>query len=168
MMGIDNDRELSEQLGRLPREAEPERDLWPGVAAGLRGDPSLGFRSRPRLWTPLVQAAAAAVVLFATGLASGLAIGATRAGGEPGSVSTAMELAAAVQRTGTEYVAALAAFNAIVDSLSVDARVQGRDAALAALYGAAQEVALLEVASRDQVELPVGSEDPEELPTVRF
>jgi hypothetical protein len=169
MTDMDDDRELSGQLGRLPREAEPEHDLWPGVVARLRGDPSLGFRSRPRPWLPFVQVAAAAV-LFAAGLGSGLAIGTARAGGAAGveSVSTAMELAAAVQRTGTEYVAALAAFSAIVDSLSVEARVQGRDAALAALYGAAQEVALLEVASREQIELSVGSEDPAELPTVRF
>lgn len=167
MTGIEDDRELSERLGRLPQDAEPERDLWPGVAAALPAVPEPGVRSRARTWTPFVQAAAAAV-LFAAGLGSGLAIGAARSNGELGPVSSAMELAAEVQRTGTEYVAALAAFNAIVDSLSLDTRVQGRDAALAALYGAAQEVALLEFASRGQMDTPVGLEDPVELPTVRF
>ena len=80
-----------------------------------------------------------------------------------------MDLAAEVQRTGTEYVTALAAFAAVVDSLSEDVRIQGREAAIAALMGAAQEWGALRGTSPDDNEIfKTVSSERDELATVRF
>ncbi len=138
-----------EALGALPREAEPTHDLWPEIAGRLgqqqmvgatgaaQGGPDAGIRRSGWL------RAAAAIVLFGAGSASGFALG-SRDGARPdGSLDEALALAAEVQRTGSEYIAALAAFTAVMDSLSSDARGQGTDAALATLYGAANQLAIL-------------------------
>jgi hypothetical protein len=80
-------------------------------------------------------------VIFAAGGLGGFLMADRGPGAEPAAaIDEALALAAEVQRTGTEYVAALAAFAAVVDSLSADARTQGRDAAIATLFGAASEL----------------------------
>lgn len=127
---------LLRALAELPTEADPSRDLWIGITQRIH--------ARPRwlLRTPATQVAAAALI-FLFGLGSGWAVSTA---GDPRprpTVENAMQLAAEVQRTGSEYVAALAALAAVVDSVSADIRLQGRDAALATLYGAATELALL-------------------------
>lgn len=121
-----------ERVGALPRDAAVVPEQWDAIAEAI-----LPRRAGAPWWAQ----AAAAVILFAGGLAGGF-LAATRRPEPPrASIDAAMELAAEVQRTGSEYVAALAAFSAVVDSLSTDARVQGRDAAIATLVGAASEMA---------------------------
>ena len=131
MAGDTEMERLVERLGALPREAGSGTDGWPAVRARISPG---GGRSR---WIR----AAAATLIFAAGGLGGFLIG--DRGGEAGpstSIDQALTLAAEVQRTGTEYVAALAAFAAVVDSISADVRAQGRDAAIATLFGAAHEL----------------------------
>lgn len=166
------------RLERLPGEADPSRDLWPEIAtriagdawgggarseapAGLRGPDAVGRAARfgRGRW---VQAAAA-VAIFALGGIGGWAVTRPSAPPEEASIDQALALAAEVQRTGSEYVAALAAFVSVVDSLSGDVRSQGRDAAIATLYGASRELVALDQAT------PVGraaAEGPR--PPIRF
>jgi len=62
-----SDADLRWQLRQLPREVEPDRDLWPGIAAGIH---SRGQR-RPRRW--LIGLAMAASLLLAVGVGMGVA-----------------------------------------------------------------------------------------------
>ena len=159
MNEFDSDRELVDRLRDLPTEADPATDLWPGVETRVAG------RRRPTgLWSHFALLAAASVI-FVAGLGSGLAIAATRAPTTEPTLRDAMQLASEVQRTGTQYVAALAAFAVIVDSLSVEVRDQGRQAAFATLLGATQEWAALNGGAT--VIRSVNNEQ-EKLPTVRF
>ena len=123
--------ELIDRLGALPTETEPGEDGWPAIRARIEP------RRSPRTWW---KQAAAAAVIFVAGLTGGF-LAAKSEGVPSSSIDEALTLAAEVQRTGTEYVAALAAFSAVIDSLSADARTQGRDAAIATLFGAASELA---------------------------
>ena len=75
------------------------------------------------------------LLVFGTGVAFGF----TRTTPAAPQPVSAINLAAEVQRTGTQYVTALAAFAAVVDSLSENVRLQGREAAITALLAAAQE-----------------------------
>jgi hypothetical protein len=146
--------ELTERLANLPREAVVARDLWPGIEARM----ATGSWARGTLLQ-----IAAAILIFVLGASGGFAAG-TRAGpGADRSIDGALQLATEVQRTGSEYVAALAAFTSMVDSLSADARAQGRDAAVATLFGAATQLASLTGAS--SVPPPAGGAD---LGKVRF
>ncbi|MBB5015098.1 hypothetical protein [Rehaibacterium terrae] len=63
---IRNDSELRWQLRQLPREREPGRDLWPGIAAQL-GPQGLTPASRVSRWR-LPGLATAAVAVLAVGL----------------------------------------------------------------------------------------------------
>jgi hypothetical protein len=124
--------DLTDRLAALPSEADSGTDGWPAIEARLRSHRRTG-------WLKV----AAAVALFAAGAGGGFFARGTLEAPSPGSIDEALVLASEVQRTGTEYVAALAAFAAVVDSLSVDVRSQGRDAAIATLFGAANELAAL-------------------------
>ncbi len=130
--------EWLERAAALPRSAEVVPEQWERISSAIRP-----LERRPRWWVQI----AAAAILFAGGLAGGFAAGSRRAPPPrtvvDRSIDEAMTLAAEVQRTGSEYVAALAAFTAVVDSLSADVRTQGRDAALATLVGAASELVVL-------------------------
>lgn len=92
--------------------------------------------------------AAASIGIFAAGAASGIL---TMRGADSASVGSAeglsgdepLALAAEVQRTGSEYVAALAALTAADNSLPESARLQGRDVAWATLRGAVSHLAAL-------------------------
>lgn len=126
-----------ERISALPEAADVVPDQWDGIRAAI--ERRTARRPDRRRWVQI----AAAVTLLAAGLAGGYAAGQRQATAPRSSIDEAMELAAEVQRTGSEYVAALAAFTAVVDSLSDDVRLQGRDAAIATLVGAATELAAL-------------------------
>lgn len=163
MTAHDPERAIAERLAALPKDADPRSDLWHDIAARIRSEPVFQRGST------LVQLAAASVI-FAVGLGTGLAVsgGAPQPSVQP-SAMAAMQLAAEVQRTGTEYVAALAAFASAVDSLSADARRQGREAAIAALLGAAKEWADLSgVVPEDLALYRTISSERDEVATVRF
>jgi len=136
----------NEALSSLPAEADPSRDLWPGIESRLDAAPAVEPRQGARgssFLRPWLQAAAA-IALFAAGAASGLGLGRTPESKLPASsMDEALALAAEVQRTGSEYVAALAAFTSVVDSLSSDVRGQGTSAAFATLYSAVGQLAAL-------------------------
>jgi len=156
-MERDHDADLEsiiERLRELPREAKAGDDGWPAVRERIAPQGLRVVATHPT-WLR----AAAAVVLFAAGGLGGFFI--ARTDGSEKSASRfdeALALAAEVQRTGTEYVAALAAFAAVVDSLSADVRAQGRDAAIATLFGAANELAVIGGAP-DGVIVPVSAAD---------
>jgi len=54
-----NERELLEAVGRLPKNIEPPRDLWPGI------ERRLGGRRVPWAWMALAAAASVAALLVA-------------------------------------------------------------------------------------------------------
>ena len=124
------------RLASLPREAEPARDLWPGIEARIAARPPR--RASALLRLVAVFRLAAALLLFAGGLAVGQVWGRSSAAIEPdhGPMAAAEE----VQRAGTEYVAALAALRG--ESRS-EVRAQGQEAALSTFYGAAHELTRL-------------------------
>ena len=126
-----NEEDLIQRLGSLPREAGPARDLWPEIEART-GRPTIRRRS------PLLRLAAA-LLLFASGVAVGLFWGRS-ASVPPPPPSHPLAAAEEVQRTGTEYVAALAALRGEPRSA---VRTQGREAAFSTLYGAAHELSRL-------------------------
>ena len=153
---------LTARLSALPRVANPAADGWcalharlvaeevasapPAVAVGkvISLDAHRSRRASLSAWVP--QAAAAALLL-------GIGFGGGRLSGAPNSreamlvaadtVATAMAAAVRVQRAGTEYVAAVANFVAASrggDSLMA---AQGREATIAACYGASRELTRL-------------------------
>jgi hypothetical protein len=123
-----NEEDLAQRLGSLPREAGPARDLWPEVEARIASGPPA------RRSSPLLRLAAA-LLLFASGVAVGLLWG--RSATDAPTPRHPMAAAEEVQRTGTEYVAALAALRGEPRS---EVRTQGREAAFSTLYGAAHEL----------------------------
>jgi hypothetical protein len=145
------EQDLLLRLAALPQEAEPAGDLWPGIAARITGNeaPVAGpVRSlRRRSW---IQAAAA-LLLFTSGVAVGHRWGMEPATTMPQSSQSPRTVhpqrdplapAVEVQRTGTEYVAALRRL--AEGPGSPVARDQGREAALSAFYGAANELVRLD------------------------
>jgi anti-sigma factor RsiW len=149
---------LTARLSALPRVATPAADGWPALRARLLADEaasapaavpvtkvvSLDAHRRRAVpaWVP--QAAAAALLLgvgFGGGRLSG-APSAAEAALAADTLATAMQAAVRVQRAGTEYVAAVAQLVAFAgrDTLMAD---QGREAAIAACYGATRELTRL-------------------------
>lgn len=139
-------------LEALPREREPGRLLEERVVTALRGEGLLRSRagaaprgSRNAWWS---AAAAAAVALFAGGVAVGQALAARSAADTVAALreADARATAAVVQRTGSAYVTAVAALADRRGSGALqpsDAR-QGSEVALAALRAAADELARLD------------------------
>ena len=131
-----------EEMARLPRHREPGRLLEARTIHALRERGLLRPAALHRGWW--AAAAAAAVALFATGFAVGQ---------RSASLDFAnrlfegqrqdMQAAAQVQRTGSAWVAALAALAEVADSTDGGALEQGREAARAALLAAASEFAAL-------------------------
>jgi hypothetical protein len=126
------------RLAALPREAEPAHDLWPGIAARLVPEAPAKLPAKPRRRF-LIQAAAA-LLLFTGGVLVGRQWPSppetpARPARDP--LAPAVE----VQRTGTEYVAALRTLAERQGNPT--AQAQGREAALSALYGAAHELVRL-------------------------
>jgi hypothetical protein len=136
----------------LPREGEPPESLEDRTVAllqarGVLAVPLRPIGAAPRRWQPawLVGALAASVALFASGFAAGQYLGARTATiaaavGLGGSIA---ERTQHVQRTGSEYVAALAALAQERDTGDVAGRQRATQTALFALGAAAQEVARL-------------------------
>ena len=139
----------------LPKERAPRSELENRVVAALQrrgllpiplAKASGGSRRRVVPW--LVGAVAAGLALFVGGFAAGQYLGA-RSGaaavlsGVQASRGSAAEVAAHAERAGTMYVAALVALNQLSDSADAPTRARARQAALAALGGAAEEVAHL-------------------------
>lgn len=142
------DPELEARFARAPREADPARDLWPAIARTIDGDAAPGpipLRARRRsVAVPL--RAAAAVVVFASGVLVGQRWGGSTPAPEPvldvpvGRAADPLAAAAEVQRAGSAYVSALSRLDASGGPLERD---QGVDAALSALQGAAYELVRL-------------------------
>ncbi len=162
--------DLVERLGALPHEAAASRDLWPTISDRIWADDptSLAGPSGRASWYEGRRGwlqAAAALLIFATGAAGGFAAGREEREPPDATLDDALALAADVQRTGSEYVAALAALASVVDSLSLNARLQGRDVAVATLFGAATQLATLTDTNRPTTGTPDDPTDPER---VRF
>jgi len=136
----------------LPREVSPPAELEDRIVALLQSRGDLAVPLRPvggtrRRWQPawLVGAIAASLALFASGFAAGQYLGARTAtiAAAIGMGSSLAERTQHVERTGSEYVAALAALLQERDTSDAPARGRATQAALDALGAAAQEVARL-------------------------
>jgi hypothetical protein len=151
----DLSRAEREALDALPREANPGELLEERTVKALREEGLLAAGAAPvgqapsreaavpRPWWQLVAAIAASIALFAGGVSVGQVLGARQTAD---AFQTVFEdgdalLAAQVQRTGSDYVAALAALaetnGAVADSS------QAREVALTALWAAANEIVRL-------------------------
>lgn len=146
------DRERRE-LDALPREARPREVLEQRVIAALRREGLLRQREPLRLpITPawIGAAVAASLVLFAGGFALGGWMESRHTTDmlvkmHEKDVQTAAAAAAAVQRTGSAYVAALTALAAFADTTHAPAPQvqQGREVAANALQAAASQMVRL-------------------------
>ncbi len=141
----------------LPREQAPAQSLEDRTVALLRRAGHLptpitathggGLRHVPvvhaRWW--LTGAVAAALAVFASGLAVGQYLGARNAAMvmSASGRQSAAELAAHMQRAGSLYVSALASLSQLPDTGNAAARESARRVALQVLGAAAQEMALL-------------------------
>jgi hypothetical protein len=142
-------------MDALPRELAPGDDLedrtvallrraghLPTPITAVRRSAGAPGRAMP-LW--LAGSVAAALALFASGVAVGQYLG-TRNAAMVMSASgreSAAEVAAHVQRAGSLYVAALASLAQLPDSGDAAARESARRVALQVLGAAAEEMALL-------------------------
>ncbi|MFI5207341.1 MAG: hypothetical protein ACHQU8_01100 [Gemmatimonadales bacterium] len=135
----------------LPRELEPKASLEERTVSMLRQHGQLpiplqaaraGGKAQHRTWM-IGGAIAAALAIFASGIAVGQYLGMTGAMNlaQITARSSATEAAAHVRRAGDLYVAALASLNNLHDTTDVQGREQARKFALAALGAAAEEVA---------------------------
>lgn len=149
---------LTARLAALPRHADPAGDLWPALqarlAAEMRPDQvpvtrvvSLDAHRRRRSLPAWAAHAAAAAVVFTIGFGGGRLSGSPEGGAAvlvaADTVATAMEAAVRVQRAGTEYVAAVAHFVAATRGGDSLVAAQGREATIAACYGASRELTRL-------------------------
>lgn len=131
--------ELSDRLRAAHSDATPGRDLWPEVAERI---------AAPR--TTRWQQAAAAVLLFGAGALTGALV----RGNPPtepfaATADSPLHAAAAVQRAGSDYLAAVAQLREI-GAADETLRTQGYEAALNVLSVSAEEVmAALELDDRD-------------------
>jgi anti-sigma factor RsiW len=158
---------LTAGLAALPCAAETADDLWPALQARLLAEErsaqvpvtkviSLDERRKRRMMPAWAAHAAAAALVFAVGFGGGRLSGTGNAAtmlAAADTVATAMDAAIRVQRAGTEYVAAVAQFVAFSrgrDSLSV---AQGREATIAACYGASRELTRLRTDDTSAVNL---------------
>ena len=135
----------------LPRELPPSASLEERTVAALRQHGQLPIPLQThrradaqthRVWW-ISGAVAAALAIFASGMAVGQYLGMSGAVNlaQLTARSSAAEAAAHVRRTGDLYVAALASLNNLRDSSDTRGREQARQFALAALGAAAEEVA---------------------------
>jgi hypothetical protein len=137
---IESERTLSDRVAKLPHAKDTPRDLWPTVRDRLV---TAEYRSvRPRRSRISLLQAAAAVAIFFLGAFAGRTLDADsdprrRAPNDP------LMAAAEVQRTGTAYVAAVARFRAVAADSAPGDVAQAREVALAAVHGAAFELARL-------------------------
>jgi hypothetical protein len=137
---IEGERPLSERLTGLAGASDPPRDLWPALRARLASEPQIG--DRPRRHRAALQAAAA-IAIFSLGAAAGRSLPQDPAGPDRYAPGDPLSAAAEVQRTGTAYVEAVARFRSVATSSESGAAGQAREVALAAVHGAAFELARL-------------------------
>jgi hypothetical protein len=133
-------------LHALPRERAASPLLEERVVRALRQRGVLRRRRPAPAW--LAAGLAASLALFAGGFAVGQWTLSRRMADSfrDAQVHSAREAAAAVQRTGTAYITALAGLARYADSTGNGAVQQGREAALAALAAAAAQLADLDPA----------------------
>jgi hypothetical protein len=132
----------------LPRERVPGRLLEERTVRALRERGIIRTRRVRHLLVPSswwITGIAAALALFASGLATGQWLGTRGAADAFAQVrrDDGLAPAASVQRTGTAHVAALASLVEAADSADAGAVAQAREVALAALWAAASEVVRL-------------------------
>ena len=131
------------EIEALPRERDPGGLLEERTVQSLRARGVLKPRGLPRVRMPWIAAGlAASIALFVCGVTVGQYLGSRTVAESMATAQqqTAMQAASAVQRAGSAYVTALTAFAAIADSSGNGAYMQGREAALNALYAAAFEI----------------------------
>ena len=157
----------------LPREAEPPRMLEERVVRSLREEgllmPGKPVEAGPRAaqsqgWTGLwkgVAAAAAAVILFGSGMILGQGVGSRSTAQTFLQVreQDAAQLALTIQEAGSAYDAALAALGELESDGGVGDQPhsfspgsdlqQGREVALGALFAAANELARMDPGDAD-------------------
>jgi hypothetical protein len=153
---IESERTLSDHLAELPLAKDTPGDLWPTVRARLAREESRSAPSR-RFPISLLQAAAA-IAVFLFGALAGRSLDAG-SGPRRGASSDPLVAAAEVQRTGTAYVAAVARFRAVAGDSAPGAVAQAREVALAAVHGAAFELARLHPDDRTAREILVLARD---------
>ena len=148
---MENDREWEERLAAmaqaLPREHEPSRMLEERTVSALRTRGILQVaRRQPRInsgW--LAGGIAASIALFAMGVVFGQWLGTRHTAEVITAVqqNDALQVAAQLQRAGSEYVSALQAMAKLTDASNQQVAPQGREVALTGLYAAANEVVRL-------------------------
>ena len=117
------------ELNTAPREAEPGRDLWPGIESKMHG-------MIERQW----QRAAAAILVFGAGVLGGILV--ERSRGPEAMLSmeeSAIHRVAMLQRAGSEYVAAVARLRDLGPE-EESLRAQGYEVAMGVVSVTAQEV----------------------------
>ncbi len=146
-------RALDSALAALPERAGhiPAID---DMIANYRADQNAprhsALHNLPIVW------AAAAVLLFAAGLGTGLAMDRSPSRTGNSALASPTELAFEVQRTGSSYVAALARLHASAASRHGSSASMAREVAASTLYGAASEAAFIlqsDPSSRNLVEM---------------
>jgi hypothetical protein len=135
---------LSEALAKLPREREPSAGLEDRTVGALVQRGMLGSRHRPVIeltnWR-LTGIAAAALLLVLGGFSIGLYLGARNASlGPLTGPADGFLVAATVQGTGGEYLAALQDLTTLSHVLGADEVAQGREVALTTLASAASTI----------------------------
>jgi anti-sigma factor RsiW len=158
---------LTARLAALPCRADTARDLWPALHARLAAEEcpaqvpvtkviSLDERRERRGMPAWLAHAAAAAVVFTIGFGGGRLSGTGNAAAmlaAADTVATAMDAAIQVQRAGSEYVAAVAQFVAFSRGRDTVAAAQGREATIAACYGASRELTRLRTDDTSAVRL---------------
>lgn len=135
----DPDAEVAELLDSLPRGKEPSPELEEELVARLRREGVIrDADEQHRPWRRAIGLAAAALVIFAVGMAAGRATVSLNMG--PDTSTERLGLAARIQGTGTEYVHALASLVEDSGSLEEQERRQAEEVAFTAFYAAASEL----------------------------
>jgi hypothetical protein len=133
----------------LPREMDPPEGLEERAVAMLRRAGHLPTpitlasrrqKSTKTWW--VTGAVAAALAVFASGMALGQYVGMNKAE-RIVSARTAAEANNQVQRTGDRYIAALASLGQLRDTSDIAGRTRAKETALAVLGAAAEEIAQL-------------------------
>jgi len=131
--------DLRRELAPLPLAIEPPDALWNRIRGGIASGRIARTPTGPRWW----QLAAAALIIFGGGYMAGRrSPGARAANPAPAASNRPSATAADIQRSGTDYVVALAAFRQLAgkDPRSIE---QAREAALATFHGASKELAAI-------------------------
>lgn len=145
-----------ESLARLPRTMEPPRSLEERTVRALRAEGAITPARWSRRPVPrLLGAAAAGVLLFLGGLATGqwLATRQTADALVALHEDNALQAATQVQRTGSAYAEAIAALATIPADADSQYVTQGKEVALSALIAAANQIVKLNPDDRTAVRI---------------